>query len=40
MTKEDIQESVDKIREESDKIEEQIKPKRAKTRGDPVAELY
>lgn len=31
-----IKESVEKIREECDSIEEQIEPKKAKTFGDPV----
>ena len=40
MTREDIKKSVDKIREECDEIEEYIRPKMARTRGDPVVELY
>jgi len=39
MTKE-IKKSIENIREECDNIEEEIEPKRAKTKGDPVVELY
>jgi hypothetical protein len=34
-----IKESVEKIREECDNIEEAIEPKKAKVYGDPVCEL-
>ena len=34
-----IKESVEKIREECDNIEEEIEPKRARTNGDPVVKL-
>ena len=34
-----IKESVEKIREECDNIEENIEPKKAKTYGDPVVNL-
>ena len=34
-----IKESVEKIREECDNIEESIEPKKAKCLGDPVVEL-
>lgn len=34
-----IQESVDNIREEADKIEDEIKPKKARTYGDPLCEI-
>lgn len=37
--KESIKESLDNIREEADSIEEEIKVKKAKTRGDPVVEF-
>lgn len=37
---EKIQKSVDKIRSEADAIEAQIKPKKAKTYGDPIVEIY
>ena len=40
MTKEKIQEEVDSIRESCDEIEGVIKPKRVKTRGDPIVELH
>ena len=34
-----IKENVENIREECDEIEEEIKPKRVSTRGDPVVKL-
>lgn len=34
-----IKESVENIREECDKIEEEIEPKKARTYGDPVCEV-
>ena len=40
MTKEDIKNSVDNIREECDNIEEEIEPKKVKTYGDPIVELH
>ncbi len=40
MGKDEILDSVDNIREESDKIEEEVKDKKAKTYGDPIVELY
>jgi len=40
MAKEDIQKSVDSIRDECDEIEEEIKPKRVSTRGDPICKIY
>ena len=36
----DIKENIENIRNECDEIEEKIEPKRAKTHGDPVCELY
>jgi hypothetical protein len=36
---EKIQKSVDNIREEADNIENEIKPKRVKTLGDPICEI-
>ncbi len=38
--KKTIKESIDNIREECDDIEENIKPQRARTRGDPFVKLY
>ncbi len=35
-----IVKSVDKIRDECDEIEEQVKPKKAKAYGDPIVELH
>ena len=35
----EIKESIDSIREECDELEKKIKPKIAKTRGDPVVVL-
>jgi len=48
MGKEDIQNSIDNIREECDNIEDgltedgddEVEPKKAKTRGDPLVTLY
>lgn len=34
-----IRESVDKIRDECDEIEEKVKPKKAKTYGDPIVKI-
>lgn len=36
---ENIKDSVDKIRDECDEIEEQVKPKQVRTRGDPIVYL-
>lgn len=35
----DIEENLDNIREECDKIEEKIKPKKVQTRGDPIVKI-
>ena len=35
-----IQKSVDKIHKEADKIEEEIKPKKAETYGDPICKIF
>ena len=39
MTKK-IQKSVDKIRNECDKIEEEVKPKSVRTYGDPIVQFH
>ena len=36
----EIQDSVEKIREECDNIEEKIEPKKVSTRGDPIVRLH
>lgn len=38
--KEKIKQSVDKIRDECDEIEEEVEPKKVSTRGDPIAKIY
>ena len=39
MKDKNIKKSVDKIHKEADKIEEEIKPKKAETYGDPIVRL-
>ena len=40
MNKENIEESVGKIRDECDEIEEEIKDKKVSTRGDPIVRFH
>lgn len=40
MSRENIKESVDKIRDECNNIEEEIEPKKVSTRGDPIVRLH
>jgi len=41
MTKEDkIKKSIRKIHKEAEKIEEEVAPKKGKTYGDPIVQLY
>lgn len=35
-----VKKNLDNIRNECDEIEEQIEPKKAKTYGDPIVQLY
>ena len=40
MTNEKIEKSVDSIRAECDKIEDEVVPKKASTYGDPIVEFH
>ena len=40
MDKENIRKSARKIREESEKIEQEVEDKRVETRGDPVVKIH
>lgn len=40
MAKEEIKENLDNTKDEDNEVEEKVKPKEAKTYGDPIVELF